>query len=193
MNPILQRVKDLNMLVFSNGDYDLNIIGVRSAYGIPNTFDDNLYCIYKVDGHWYEHSWKITTDPGTYWLNNPTRRLGTAAVVADRQYRGVWELGKHKGSYKALVQTGNKIAVHRDNSKDSKVDYSMDNIEEGYFGINCHRATSRNSGSIQVDKWSAGCQVFANPNHFAEFLAICDKQVSERGWRKFTYTLLNEW
>ena len=193
MHPVLDRVKDLGLVVFTNGDYDLNIVGVRTANGTPNRFDDRLYCIYKVGGEWREHSWPITTDPGTYWLNNPTRKLGTAAVVADRQYRGVWEMGKHKGAYKALVQSGNKIAVHRDDNRDSKVDYRMDNIEEGYFGINCHRATSRSYGSIQVDKWSAGCQVFANPDDFQEFLDICDKQISERGWKKFTYTLLNEW
>lgn len=192
-NPILKRVAELGFAVFDNGDYDLNIIGIRKANGTPNKFDDVLHCIYKVDGQWVDKWWPITTDPGTYWLNNPSRSAGTAAVVADRQYRGVWEIGKHRGAYTALVQTGNKIAVHRDDNCDSKVDYRMDNIQEGFFGINCHRATTRDGGSVNVDKWSAGCQVFADPNDFAAFMEICQKQKSARGWGKFTYTLLNEW
>jgi hypothetical protein len=191
MHPILQKVQQLGFKVFTDGDYDLNIIGVRKANGTPNAFDDTLYCIYKVNGVWQVKQWKITTDPGLYWLNNPMNRMGTAAVVADRQYRSLWQIGLHKGSYKALVQA-NDVSVHRDTNKDSKVDYDPGNIQTGHFGINCHRATENKGGSIRVDKWSAGCQVFADPDDFAEFLSICDKQVSQRGWTKFTYTLLNE-
>ena len=193
MHSVLERVKEIGGVAFDNGDYDLNIVGVRTKEGTTNRFDDKLYCIYKVKGVWQEKCWQITTDPGLYWLNNPGNRMGTAAVVADRQYRGVWEIGLHRGSYTALVQTGNKIAVHRDDNKDSKVDYRMDNIVEGYFGINCHRATTRAGGSFSVNRWSAGCQVFAKPSDFDEFIKICKKQKSLRGWGKFTYTLLNEW
>ena len=48
MHPVLDRVKELGLVVFTNGDYDLNIVGVRTANGTPNRFDDRLYCIYKV-------------------------------------------------------------------------------------------------------------------------------------------------
>ena len=192
LNPILERVKAIGGKVFTDGDYNLNIIGIRKANGEANRFDDELHCIYKVDGQWRDRWWPITTDPGLYWLTNPMNRAGTAAVVADRQYPGVWQLGKHKGQYAALVQTGGSIAVHRDDNMDSKVDYSPDNIVEGYFGINCHRATTRSGGSVSVDKWSAGCQVFADPKHFAAFMNICELQKAKRGWDKFTYTLLQE-
>jgi hypothetical protein len=36
-----------------------------------------------------------------------------------------------------------------------------ENIGEGIFGINIHKAGSRVEGSTQIDKWSAGCQVFS--------------------------------
>ena len=188
-HPILAQVREIGGEVFENGDYNLNIIGIRKKNGTPNHFDDELHCIFKVDGQWRDLWWPITTDPGTYWLNHPMNPAGTAAVVADRQYKGVWKLGKHRNTYVALVQTGAKILVHRDDNLDNKVDYRDDNIREGFYGINCHRATTSAGGSVAIDKWSAGCQVFAKPNHYAEFIAICQKQ----SWKSFTYTLLNEW
>tara|TARA_R110000751_G_scaffold33071_5_gene82590 strand:+ start:371 stop:961 length:591 start_codon:yes stop_codon:yes gene_type:complete len=192
-HPILQRLTSLGFAVFDNGDYDLNIVGIRKANGTPNTFDDVLHVIYKVNGQWVDRYWPVTTDPGTYWLEHPTNPAGTAAVVADRQYRGVWQIGKHKGKYTALVQTGGEIAVHRDDNHDAKVDYRDDNIVSGYYGINCHRATTRAGGSVSVDKWSAGCQVFAVPSHFDAFMSICKKQRDLRGWSNFSYVLLNDW
>lgn len=189
---ILDRVAQVGGVVFDNGDYDLNLVGIRSKSTESNQFNDALYAIYKERGMWIARWWPITTDPGLYWLHNPGNRLGTAAVVADRQYRRVWTIGKHRNKYTALVQTG-EISVHRDNNLDAKVDYEPDNIQTGYFGINCHRATTGTGGSVNVDKWSAGCQVFSKPQDFSAFMAICEKQVSQRGWESFTYTLLNEW
>ena len=85
----------------------------------------------------------------------------------------------------------NEVDVHRDNDLNSKVNYNSDNIQTGYFGINCHRASASEFGSVNVDKWSAGCQVFANPHDFDCFLLLCKTQQRERGWETFTYTLLN--
>ena len=190
--PILDKVYDMGFEVISHGDYHLNLIGIRTKTKIPNKFDDHLYCVYHINDKWVQHRWNITTDPGTYWLNHPLNELGTACVVADRQYKDVWQLGKHRGKYKALVQTGGEIAVHRDNDKDDTIDFDT-TIEEGYFGINCHRATTAAGGSVDVNKWSAGCQVFQDPADFNKFIALCVKQ-RERGISsKFTYTLLNEW
>ena len=190
--PLLRELQKLGFQVNSSGDYDLNIIGIRTSTVQPNKFDDHLYCIYKVDNKWTQHRWNITTDPGLYWLHNPMNDLGTALVVAGRQYKDVWQLGKHRGRYKALVQTGNKIAVYRDANRDDEHTFDSATIEEGYFGINCHRATTAKGGSVNVNKWSAGCQVFQNPNDFKKFIALCVKQ-REREHTKFTYTLLNEW
>ena len=193
-NKILRRVEHIGGAVFDNGDFDLNIVGIRSKNGRPNVFDDELFLIYKEKSQWIQRSWPITTDPGTYWLEHPMNPAGCAAVVADKQYRGVWKIGLHRGKYTALVQRGMAdISVHRDDNLNSKVDYREDNIQTGNFSINCHRATTRSGGSIKVDKHSAGCQVFSNPAHFDQFMKICKKQRDNRGWDSFTYTLLNEW
>jgi hypothetical protein len=193
-HPVLDRVKEIGGAVFTDGNYNLNIVGIRTWRGAPNVFDDVLHVLYKERGQWVDRWWPITTDPGTYWLQHPMNRLGCAAVVADRQYRSVWRLGLHRGKYLALVQRGcNDIAVHRDDNLDTKVDYREDNIDIGNHAINCHRATTRSGGSVRVDKWSAGCQVFADPSDFDAFIRLCKKQQSERGFERFTYTLLSEW
>jgi len=190
IHPILDRVEAIGGVVFTRGDYNLNLVGIRSAGSTPNRFDDQLHALYKIDGQWIDRWWYITTDPGTYWLEHPMNPAGTAAVVADRQYRGVWRVGLHRGRYTALVQRGmGDIAVHRDDNADSKVDYRADNIVSGMFGINCHRATTRKGGSVAVNRWSAGCQVFADPTDFDSFIRLCKRQ---RG-NSFSYTLLAEW
>ena len=189
---VLQRVKALGYKVF-DGDaaYDLNIVGIRSKDTTANTFNDLMTVSYKVKGQWYTRSWECTTDPGLYWMQNPMRVEGCAQLVCG-QYRGSHKLGKHRGQYNALVQTGGKVKVYRDPDKDETFDQDSATIDEGYFGINIHRANSRNT-SRRVDKWSAGCQVFANPNDFAEFIKLCRKQVSVNGWGSFSYTLIEEW
>ena len=44
--PILARKKAMGYPVF-DGQYDLNIVGVRKRNGAPNKFDDMLTCTYR--------------------------------------------------------------------------------------------------------------------------------------------------
>jgi hypothetical protein len=63
-----------------------------------------------------------------------------------------------------------------------------ESISEGIYGINIHRSNPHNE-STQIDKWSAGCQVFANPSNFETFMRVCNK--AKEAWgNSFTYTLL---
>jgi len=57
--------------------------------------------------------------------------------------------------------------------------------------LNIHKASSREAGSESVDRWSAGCQVFAKPGSdgFEAFMALCNKSAEMYG-PKFTYTLI---
>lgn len=185
---ILQQAESLGFQIFE-GEYDLNIIAVRSSKIVPNRFNDKIYIIYKKNDAWCEHCYPVTTVAGSYWLQNPSRIQGTAIIVHDKQYKSVWSIGLHKGQYKALVQTG-EITIWRDGNKDDKIDYGGEEYT-GYFGINCHRA-NRNHQSNSVDKWSAGCVVFANPSHFSAFMSLCDEQVKAGLGDKFSLTLLHE-
>ena len=186
---ILQRVQDKGYVIFTSGQYNLNIIGIRTSSRESNTFNDWLHVVYKDEAdQWIDIQYQITTDPGLYWLQNPSRVAGTAILV-DGQYRSSHKLGLHKGQYEALVQVG-KVRVYRDNNKDMQLDLDVDTIQEGYFGINIHRANATRE-STYVNKWSAGCQVFANPNEYEMFISLC-KRAAERWGDTFTYTLLED-
>ncbi len=187
--PLLQQVAGYGYAVFTNGDYDLNLIGIRSKTRKANEFDDLMTCTYKEGGRWVTRYWPCTTDPGAYWLENPSRVSGTA-ILAPGQYRGAYRLGKHRGRYEALCQSG-KVMVFRDSNKDEILDTSADTIEEGYFGINIHRANSKRK-SVPVEKWSAGCQVIADPSDYAELILLAHTQIDKRGFKTFTYTLIEE-
>lgn len=185
---ILNRLEELGYAIFSGNHLDLNIIGVRSADKTPNVFNDKLYLVYKKNGIWVEHIYTITTDPGIYWLENPSRVSGTAILKAG-QYRSCYQIGLHRGSYTALTQR-KPVTVYRDSNRDDVFDMNPTSTETGYFGINIHRSNSSRE-STQVNKWSAGCQVFANPDEYEEFISICESSIPHQG-AFFTYTLIED-
>ena len=185
---ILDYAESLGYKVFESGAYNVNIIGVRSVDHKANSFDDVIHCVYKDDdGAWVHKSWACTTEPGNYWLENPTNVNGTAILVPG-QYRGVWKIDKHQGKYDALCQRNGKVKTYRDSNKDDIIDCDVESITEGFYGINIHKAGAH---STQVDRWSAGCQVFANADDFAEFMDICYKARDKWG-NSFSYTLVPE-
>ena len=161
---------------FTGGDYDVNIIGVRNAATgdeITNKFDDCITLSYKVDGEWKFNCWKCTTDPGKYWAEHLLNKDGVA-ILKEGQYRGSHKIRKHQGKYDALCQKG-PVKVYRDNNMDDEYDLIEENVHEGVYGINIHKAGSWKSGSVQVDKWSAGCQVFSKEDDFYDFMNVMYK------------------
>lgn len=187
---IKQAVSDKGWPVFVKDDknFNLNIVGIRTEDNEVNVFNDWLTCFWNYNDTWNFLKFRVTTDPGLYWLKNPMNEKGTAILVPDR-YKGMWMLGKHRGMYPALVQV-KPCTVVRDYDRDDNLSFKSGVRETGLFGINCHRASSKHE-SIRVDKWSAGCQVFADPDDYRIFLAICQKSVENWG-NSFTYTLLDE-
>jgi hypothetical protein len=176
---------------FTGGDFDVNIIGVRNSETngkVTNAFDDCVTISYKEDGKWKFHCYQATTDPGSHWEQNLLNEKGVA-ILKPGQYRGSHKLRLHQGKYLALGQKS-PVKVYRDNNRDGKYDLLEENVDEGIFGINIHRATGRKGGkSIRVDKWSAGCQVIADNDDWHQFLDIC--QTAREIWgNSFTYTLL---
>lgn len=178
-----------NYAFFTRGDYNLNIIGIRSKNRVANSFDDILALAYKVNGKWTLKLYPCTTDPGTFYLKTPMVKTGTAIIVP-YQYRGAYKIGMHLGKYEALCQSVKPIAVYRDNNKNNTLDYDPRTIESGFFGCNIHRA-SLDSTSTQVNNWSAGCQVIANGDNFREFLSLCKTAAAKYG-PSTTYTLFDE-
>ena len=176
----------------SNKGYDVNIIGIRNSKTkgrVTNAFDDLMTISYKdEDGIWNYHEFDCTTDPGTQWVENLLNPDGVA-ILKPGQYRGSHKIRLHQGKYEALGQK-KPLKVYRDGDRDGTYDCIEENVKEGIYGINIHRATSKSSGkSTRVDKWSAGCQVIAANKDFEKFMSICRKARDTFG-NSFTYTLI---
>lgn len=168
--------------------YELNIVGLRGRSTVPNKFDDELHVFYMVSSSkWEYHVFKITTDPGTFWLNNPMQPQGTA-ILAEGQYINSHGLGLHRGQYKALVQKG-PLTIMRDYDRNAVLDFYNGKKETGQYGINIHRANKVGT-TLNVDRNSAGCQVFANASDFDKFLKLCEQHKSRYG-NSFTYSLID--
>ena len=190
---ILDTVESLGFAVFEDGDWNLNIIGIRKKTGsMPNKFDDELAVVYKAGGIWQEERFRCTCDPGFYHMKHPSRVAGVAIMVAPQQARSKYIIRKHNGQYPALCLDRSKTVRVRRASNPAQV-LDRGGSEHPGYGINIHRA-SLSGNSTQVDRWSAGCTVIADGSpggDFDRFMELCRKQVSERGWERFTYTLIS--
>jgi len=149
-----------------------------------------LFLIYRDDDKdWVVHSYQITTDIGIRYLKSPINEDG-AAILVPGQYRGVYRVAKHRGKYDALCQKNGKVKVWRDDDRDKILDMDDSTIQEGFYGINIHRAAA--TGEMEyVNGYSAGCQVFKAARDFNEFMALI-KLSAKKYDNKFTYTLVTE-
>jgi hypothetical protein len=168
--------------------YQLNIVGIRSLENKSNRFDDALYVLFKNNKHqWESYKYTITTDPGTYWLLHPMQVDGTG-ILKQGQYVDAYQIGLHKGQYKALVQR-KPVTVIRDYDRNAILDFYNGRESTGLFGINIHRSSIYGITKT-VGKWSAGCQVFEKNEDFIHFMSLCDTHSRLYG-NHFTYTLID--
>jgi hypothetical protein len=178
-------VKAKGYKYFENGDYNMNVIGIRNSgtgKKVTDLFDDWLTLSFKIDGVWQFYIWNATTDPGKAPMLKGNNGTGTARVVPG-QYPGSHMIRLHQGKYEALGQKAN-IKVYRDANKDEIYDESK--ITEGIYGINIHKA---GQDSNLVSTWSEGCQVFKRVKDFDVFMQLCKKAAKLQG-NSFTYTLI---
>lgn len=188
MNTIQEALQKKGYKIFVR-PFELNIVGVRSDSTKPNAFDDAIYVFYNDGGgKVVQHKFQATTDPGTYWLQNPMNPQGTA-ILKQGQYIGSHAMGLHRGKYMALVQQ-RPVTVMRDYDRNAILDFNNGREDTGLFGINIHRA-SENGTTKVVDHYSAGCQVFASITDFVQFMSLCERHKGLYG-NSFTYTLIDE-
>lgn len=176
---------------FEKGNYNMNIIGVRSNQNnkVTNKYDDCLVLIYNTETGWKRQIYSITTEPGLSSMKAPSNAKGTA-ILAPGQYRGAYKIDKHNGKYDALCQRNKVVKVYRDNNRNEVYDYKPETIDTGMFGINIHRSNETWTRST-VDGYSAGCQAFNDPKEFISFMNLIKKSAKIYG-NCFTYTLINE-
>tara|TARA_R110000782_G_scaffold100761_1_gene187000 strand:+ start:1453 stop:2058 length:606 start_codon:yes stop_codon:yes gene_type:complete len=189
INKLKLAIKKAGYFLFENDskNYNVNIIGIRESNPVVNEFNDLMLVAWKFEGEWTLKQYKITTLAGLHWLKNPMNVKG-CAILKEGRYRDAYKIALHRGNYQALCQR-KPVIVYRDNDRDNEYDFDVP-TQEGLFGINIHRASKYNILE-EVDKNSAGCQVFQDPQKFEEFMDIAEK--SSKIWgNSFTYTLLNE-
>ena len=187
LSRVKEILKEFSFTLYTK-PYQLNIVGLRSKNVNSNSFDDEIHVFYtKPDGKWNYHIFPATTDPGTFWLNNPTYPQGTA-ILAQGQNRNAYSIGLHRGKYEALVQV-KPVTVIRDYDRDAILDFKNGSKETGNFGINIHRAESTGSTKL-IDQYSAGCQVFKDADDFYAFMQLCKLHAKYHG-NQFSYTLID--
>lgn len=172
-------------LFFSEGLYNLNIIGIRNL-GKVDAFDDELHVIYKNGiGEEEDKVFQFTSEPGLITLEKPINPNGTAILVPG-QYIKMWKIGLHKGLYEALIQI-NPVKVYRDNDLDKEYDLDPATIQEGCFGINLHHGAMDDRD--KVGAYSAGCQVVKAIRDYCTIRSVW--RSSKAIWGdEFSYTLL---
>ena len=185
----LMERKLYKVFLSSERPFNLNIIGIRKRDSEFNRFCDELVIFWRHDGELYYGSYPFTTLPGEYYLVDKLLNKKGAAILVPGQYQDAYALGVHKGKYAALVQK-KPVKVYRDGDRDKEFDYNKSTIEEGFFGLNIHKAY-KDGKAPRVGNTSAGCQVFQTSLDFKEFLECCQNAVNEWG-NSFTYTLLDE-
>jgi hypothetical protein len=195
MNYLLALMRSKGYEVFKK-PYELNIVGIRAKNTNPIKFDDTLYVFWKDDKFkWQGKEYAITTDPSTAYLTKEDKK--GVAVLPSGQYYNKFSIGKHKGEYRALVQS-RPICVYRDFDRNPIINFNVKEKDCGMFGINIHRAKSYGADDGQgntneVGLYSAGCQVFQNYYCHQEFMKLIEKQQSIYGNKYFTYTLVDLW
>lgn len=186
---ILTKIEEeYGFMVFDDGPYDLNIIGVRNLENNANQYDDKLHvCYLSEDGHWKEDIFQVSTDPGRYWLEKEDYKA-CAVYAHPQQARGAYQVGMHRGKYEALVQW-RPVMYWRDGNKDEKADYGGE-VFNATIGLNIHRSSIHDSD--EVNKYSAGCIVFSKMAEWEAFMELVHKQKRIMGFHTFTFTLIAE-
>lgn len=163
-----------------------NIIGIRTANRIANSFDDFAYVFAK---DMPLQRFRITTDPGLTYLLRPVKGSSGTAILVPGQYTS-WILGMHRGKQAALIQQAGPVKVFRDSNGDKILDMKPETITEGFYGINLHHAGWMESDL--VGPWSAGCQVWQNAVDHSKMITKFQTLSKQYKFNKFTYTLLVE-
>jgi len=185
---ILAKIEEYGFKVFSDGAYDLNIIGVRNLENNANQYDDKLHvCYLSEDGHWKEDIFQVSTDPGRYWLEKEDYKA-CAVYKHPQQARGAYKVGLHRGNYEALVQW-KPVEYWRDGNKDEKADYGGE-VFKDVIGLNIHRSSIHDSD--EINRYSAGCIVFSKMADWEAFMKLVHKQKRTMGYHTFTFTLIAE-
>lgn len=205
---------ELNIVGVRNtsGQRAANPPGRGVLHPITNKFNDIIIVAWVENGQKFAESYPATTVPGAgYTLatnkkfnpsgNNPN---GTGTMF-EKQYINQYTVGFHSNHgakpHRALrsvkAQTAHRDKEYRDNWIDLAVTpRGKHGTTAGLFedggGMQIHNSGEYYSTNKTVDNWSAGCQVFANPDQHRRLMALVDKSQKKTKRGTFSYTLIND-
>ena len=188
MQDIINRFKKHGYKLFTNGDYNLNIFGIRSKSRRAGFFDDKIGCLWKENGIMQCFIANGTVDCGEVYMRKPMHPDG-AAFMVEGQYLGLWELGIFHNT-PALIQA-KPVKYYRDNDKDDIIELDPDTITEGNIGLFMHSHFQAGDEAKLIFNSSAGCQVFAKNKDFNYLIGLCHQALARYG-NGFSYTLFND-
>ncbi len=184
-NDVIIAFKDNNFKAFSATTdpglyYRLNPINVEGTAILPNGFHHNIWGEGKHRG-----KYNALVQQGVCCVirdNNKDDVLNYTipynAVRVDNE--DVTYLQDTISRLKNIITEDSGIVEYKYGEKIYKVEY-------GYFGINLHRASKYNTLTT-VGKYSAGCQVIADPANYNELMRMVYNDVKG----KFSYALFGE-
>ena len=173
---------------FDKGNYNLNIVYIRTNQDFTDRYTDVLHIAYKEGGVEKIFIAPCSTKAGSHYVKNPITYLGIkgTAVLIPNQYKATWQfIDNNSWLGTPYLKQIKNVKVWRDGVIDEDID--KQNIQEGNFGINLHTA-----GDIKgiVYNWSAGCLV--TPKVFwVQVLDLLRKSAKLYG-NTFTATLIDK-
>lgn len=191
---IIKRLEWLNFLKDSCLEQNY-LIDEVNLFGIRFENDQNKDIWNDILGIWTKHNvycWPGTTDPGKHATEE---QKGGAAHLCLGYHKDIWMKGIHAESnpnfaHLALRQLGNAVKIWRDVNRNYENDENI--YEEGYFGINWHRASKLNNVPV-IGNYAAGCQVTLDVKdfEFALNLILNTEKFKKDHNCKFSYMLFS--
>lgn len=171
--------------LFTNGDYNLNIFGIRNDSRASGTFDDAMGVLYKERGLWELFVFPATVDCGVFYMKSPMNPDG-AAFIKEGFYKGLWQIGGFKG-VECLIQKA-PVQYYRDNNRDEIIDLNPNTVAKGNIGLFCHPHFQNFGTAEKIHNSSAGCQVPQDYKDFKKLMTLCKTSMALYG-NSFSYSM----
>lgn len=187
-NKIIAAMTRNSYVIYRDGK--VNIVGVRKypfiGQPISDKFDDLIYLIWYENGKIVAYKYPCTTKPGLKVMKGSAGYPGNYLV--EGQYLEVWVQTTYKDDHPAFADS-KKFNTYFDRNHDAV--WNPEKIESpssggGFFQ---HSVYVKNP-AVNVNTWSAGCQVIPDRNKQLQFQSLARAQAAKSNQKKFTYTLL---
>lgn len=205
---------ELNIIGVRNtsGQLAANPPGRGVLHPITNKFKDIIIVAWIENGQKFAESFPATTVPGAgYTLATNKKFKSTkhnpngAGTLFEKQYINQYTVGFHSSSsskpHRALksvrLQTAHRDKEYRDNWIDLAVTpRGKHGTTAGLFedgaGMQIHNSGEYYSADKNVDNWSGGCQVFANPDQHRRLMSLVDKSQKKTKRSTFSYSIIKD-